>query len=148
MHRTASLTGSSNAWWKPARSKRNPVAALRDECNIKKCMPIWRALASRDPEQALAELRQPRQFGSVLRKMMAGHIAMMRRRAYKYTSQPLLLLRFDRFLQSHPGPETEPLSAMIDRWAATNGARHHAEECEKLKRVLAKNPSSPRPVDA
>ena len=45
---------------------RNPVAALRDECNIKQCMPIWRALASRNPEEALAGLRQPRQFGSVL----------------------------------------------------------------------------------
>ncbi|HMB47023.1 MAG TPA: IS110 family transposase, partial [Afifellaceae bacterium] len=40
----------------------NPVVALRDGCNIKQCMPIWRALASRDPEQALADLRQPRPF--------------------------------------------------------------------------------------
>ncbi|WP_081355304.1 transposase, partial [Agrobacterium vitis] len=98
----------------------NPVTALRDVCNIKQCMPIWRALASRDPEQALAELRQPRPFASVLGEMMAEHVGMMRRRGYKYTSQPLLLLRFDRFLQLHPGPEAEPLSAMIDRWAATH----------------------------
>ena len=126
----------------------NPVAALRDECNIKQCMPIWRALGSRDPEQALAELLQPRPFGSVLGEMMADHVAMMRRRGYKYTSQPLLLLRFDRFLQLHPGPEAEPLNAMIDRWAATNVTRHYAEECEKLKRVFAKilrhrDPSTP-----
>ncbi|WP_287114649.1 tyrosine-type recombinase/integrase [Mesorhizobium sp.] len=114
------------------------IVALRDECNIKQCMPIWRALASRDPEQALAELRQARPFGSVLGEMMAEHVAMMRRRGYKYTSQPLLLLRFDRFLQTYPGPEAEPLSAMIDRWAATNLTRHRAEECEKLKRVFAK----------
>jgi len=118
--------------------QRNPVAALRDECNIKQCMPIWRALASRNPEEALAELRQPRPFGSVLGEMMAEHVAMMRRRGYKYTSQPPLLLRFDRFLQLHPGPEAEPLSSMMDRWAATNGTRHHAEECEKLARVFAK----------
>lgn len=118
--------------------ERSPVAALRDECNIKQCMPIWRALASRDPERALAELRQPRPFGSVLGEMMAEHVAMMRRRGYKYTSQPLLLLRFDWFLQLHPGLETGPLSAMIDQWAATNVTRHHAEECEKLKRVFAK----------
>lgn len=116
----------------------NPVVALRDEYNIKQCMPIWRALASRDPEQALAELRQPKPFGSVLGEMMAEHVVMMRRRGYKYTSQPLLLLRFDRFLQLHPGPEAEPLNAMIDRWAATNVTRHHAEECEELKRVFAK----------
>ncbi|MCF8710428.1 tyrosine-type recombinase/integrase, partial [Rhizorhapis sp. SPR117] len=118
--------------------ERNPVVALRDECNIKQCMPIWRALASRDPEQALAELRQPRPFGSVLGEMMAEHVTMVRRRGYKYTSQPLLLMRFDRFLQLHPGQEAEPLSAMIDRWAATNVTHHRAEECEKLKRVFAK----------
>lgn len=118
--------------------QRNPVTALRDACNIKQCMPIWRALASQDPEQALAELRQPRPFGSVLGEMMAEHIALMRRRGYKYTSQPQLLLRFDRFLQLHPGPEAEPLSAMIDRWAAKHVTRHHAEECEQLKRVFAK----------
>jgi integrase/recombinase XerD len=116
----------------------DPVAALRDECNIKQCMPIWRALASRNPEEALAKLRQPKPFGSVLGEMMAEHVAMMRRRGYKYTSQPQLLLRFDRFLQSHPGPKAEPLSAMIDRWAETNVTRHHAEECEELKRVFAK----------
>jgi len=69
---------------------------------------------------------------------MAEHVAMMRRRGYKYTSQPLLLLRFDRFLQLHPGPEAETLSAMIDRWAATNPTCQHVEECEKLKRVFAK----------
>lgn len=118
--------------------QRNPVVTLRDECNIKQCMPIWRALASRDPEQALAALRQPRPFGSILGEMMAEHVAMMRRRGYKYTSQPLLLLRFDRFLQLHPGPEAETLSAMIDRWAATNPTRQQVEECEKLKRVFAK----------
>jgi integrase/recombinase XerD len=116
----------------------NPVVALRDEYNIKQCMPIWRALASPDPKQAFADLRQPRPFGSVLGDIMAEHVAMMRRRGYKYTSQPMLLLRFDRFLQLHPGPETEPLSVMIDRWAAANVTRHHAEECEKLKRVFAK----------
>lgn len=116
----------------------NPVVALRDECNIKQCMPIWRALASRDSEQALAELRRPRPFGSMSGGMMAEYVAMMRRRGYEYTSQALLLLRFDRFLQLHPGPEAEPLSAMIDRWAATNLTRHRIEECEKLKRVFAK----------
>ena len=138
LHRTRIVDRFLERLAKIGAIQRNPVAALRDECNIKQCMPIWRALASRDPEQALAQLRQPRPFGSVLGEMMAEHVAMMRRRGYKYTSQPQLLLRFDRFLQLHPGPEAEPLSAMIDRWAATNVTRHHAEECEKLKRVFAK----------
>lgn len=38
--------------------ERNPVAALREACNIKQCMPVWRALASRDPDSALAELNE------------------------------------------------------------------------------------------
>ncbi|MDQ4420190.1 hypothetical protein OOT33_07055 [Sphingobium sp. DEHP117] len=50
---------------------RNPVVVLRKECNVKQCMPVWRALASRDPEQALAELHQPKPFGSVLGAIMA-----------------------------------------------------------------------------
>jgi hypothetical protein len=127
--------------------ERSPVVALRDECNIKQCMPIWRALASRDPERALAELRQPRPFGSLLGEMMAEHVEMMRRRGYKYTSQPLLLLRFDRFLQSHPGPETEPLRH--DR--SMGGDECHASPrggMRKAQARLCENPSSPRPVDA
>src|SRR6266542_6259850 len=38
---------------------RNPITVLRDACNIKQCMPVWRALASRNQEKALAELRRP-----------------------------------------------------------------------------------------
>ena len=34
-------------------------------------MPIWRALISCNPEQALATLRQPKPFGSVLGEVMA-----------------------------------------------------------------------------
>ena len=60
----------------------NPVEALRKTCHIKRCMPVWRALASSDPEQALAELHQPRPFGSVLGNIMAEHVALMRRRGY------------------------------------------------------------------
>jgi integrase len=138
LHRTRIIDRFLDHLLKVGAIDRNPVAALREACNIKQCMPIWRALASRDPEQALAKLRRPKPFGSVLGEMMAEHVVLMRNRGYKYTSQPLLLLRFDRFLQLHPGLETEPLSVMIDRWAATDITRHHAEECEKLKRIFAK----------
>ena len=116
----------------------NPVDALREACHIKQCMPVWRALMSCSPEQALAKLRQPKPFGSVLGGIMAEHVAMMRRRGYKYTSQPVWLLQFDRFLQLNPQLETEPLSVMIDQWAATKSARNHAYEREKLERAFAK----------
>ncbi len=60
---------------------RSPVVALREACNIKRCMPVWRALGSDTPDRALAELRQPRPFGSVLGGIMAEHVALMRNRA-------------------------------------------------------------------
>ncbi|MBO0754877.1 MAG: tyrosine-type recombinase/integrase [Bradyrhizobiaceae bacterium] len=127
----------------------NPVKALREACHIKQCMPIWRALTSRNPEQSLARLRQPKPFGSVLGEAMAEYVAMMRRRGYKYTSQPERFLQFDRFLQLNPQLETAPLSVMIDQWAATKGTRNHAYERENLERIFAKilrrrDPSTPR----
>ena len=116
----------------------NPVTALREECNIKQCKPVWRALACRDPEKALAELRQPKSFGSVLGGIMSEHVALMRNRGYKYTTQPVWLLRFDRFLQLNPRLQDEPIGVMLEHWAAAKPTRNHAAECERLKRVLAK----------
>lgn len=117
---------------------RNPVVVLRKECNVKQCKPVWRALASRDPEQALAKLHQPKPFGSVLGAIMAEHVTLMRNRGYKYTTQPVWLLRFDRFLQLNPALQDEPIGVMLEHWATAKATRNHPAECEKLKRVLAK----------
>ncbi len=127
---------------------RNPVIALRETCNIRQCKPVWQALASDIPDRALAELRQPKPFGSVLGGIMAEHVALMRNRGYKYTSQPAWLLRFDRFLQLNPVLQDEPIGVMLEHWATAKATRNHADECEKLKRVFAKilrhrNPSIP-----
>ena len=69
---------------------------------------------------------------------MAEHVALMRGRGYKYTAQPVWLLRLDRFLQLNPALQDEPIGVMLEHWAATKTTRNHAAECEKLKRVLAK----------
>ncbi len=116
----------------------NPVTALREACNIKLCMPVWRALASRNPEQALAELRQPQPFGSVLGEVIAQHVELMRNRGYRYSSQSARLLRFDQFLQLNPALQEQPVEVMLDHWAAAKSTRNHAAECENLRRVLAK----------
>jgi hypothetical protein len=116
----------------------NPVAALRDDCNIKQCKPVWRALASRDPDSALAELRRPKPFGSVLGEMMAEHVALMRSRGYKYTAQPVWLLRFDRFLQLNPALQDASIGVMLEHWASAKSTPNHLAECERLKRILAK----------
>lgn len=138
MHRTRVIDRFLEYLEQSRMIDRNPVAALCDACNIKQGKPIWRALASGSPDEALAAIRQPRPFGSVLGEMMAEHVALMRRRGYKYISQPVWLIRFDRFLQLNPELETEPLGVMLDRWAATKATRNHAAECEKLTRILAK----------
>lgn len=117
---------------------RNPIAALRDACNIKQCKPVWRALASREPGSALAELHQPRQFGSVLGKMMAEHVTLMRNRGYKYTAQTAWLSRFDRFLQLNPALQGQSLGVMLEHWSVAKTTCNHPNECEKLKRTLAK----------
>lgn len=116
----------------------NPIAGLRAKCNINHSKPVWRALASDSPDRALAGLCQPKPFGSVLGELMSEHVALMRGRGYKYTSQPMWLLRFDRFLQLSPALQDEPIGVMLERWAAAKKTRNHAAECEKLKRLLAK----------
>jgi integrase/recombinase XerD len=138
LHRTRIIDRFLDHLEETGAIERNPVAALRDACNIKHCMPVWRALASRDPESALAELHQPRQFGSVLGEMMAEHVTLMRNRGYKYTAQTVWLSRFDRFLQLNPALQGQPIGVMLEHWSVAKTTRNHPNECEKLKRTLAK----------
>lgn len=148
LHRTRIVDRFLDHLVKTEAIDRNPVTALRQACNIKQCMPVWRALASRNPEKALAELRQPRPFGSVLGEVLAEHVALMRNRGYKYTSQSARLLRFDRFLQLNPALQEQPIGVILDHWTAAKSTRNHAAECENLRRVLTKifhrqDPSTP-----
>lgn len=132
----------------------NPIAVLRSELNVKQCRPIWQALASPKPNQALAALRRPKPFGSVLGDIMREHVERMRKRGYRYTTQAAWFLRFDRFLQSNPELASEPVTTMLEHWATARLTRNHAAECEKLKHALTKalrqrDPSvPPRRLDA
>jgi len=148
LHRTRIIDRFLDHLLETGAIDRNPVVVLREACNIRQCKPVWRALASDRPDCALAELHQPRPFGSVLGSIMAQHVSLMRNRGYKYTSQPMWLLRFDRFLQLNPALQDQPIAVMLEHWAAAKATRNHAAECEKLKRILAKilrhrNPSIP-----
>jgi integrase/recombinase XerD len=116
----------------------NPIAVLRSELSVKQSRPIWQALASSRPDQALAALRRPKPFGSALGEIMREHVERMRRRGYRYTTQAAWFLRFDRFLQAHPELAKEPVTTMLEHWAAAKPTHHHAAECEKLKRALTK----------
>ncbi|MFA5952202.1 MAG: tyrosine-type recombinase/integrase [Hyphomicrobium sp.] len=116
----------------------NPVAVLRSELSVKQSQPIWKALASRKPDQALEALRRPKPFGSVLGEIMREHVERMRKRGYRYTTQAAWFLRFDRFLQAHPELSNETVTTMLEHWAADKATRHHAAECEKLEHALTK----------
>ena len=116
----------------------NPIAMLREEYCVRQSRPIWQALASSMPDQALVALRRPKPFGSVLGDFLRDRVALMRGRGYRYTTQTAWFLRFDRFLQAHPELACEPVAVMLERWAAARPTRNHAAECEKLKRTLAK----------
>ncbi|GLO79870.1 tyrosine-type recombinase/integrase [Sulfitobacter pontiacus] len=116
----------------------NPVAELRRQHNIKQNKPIWRALSSPNPDEALADLHRPAPYGSILGEFMRDHVTLMRNRGYQYEAQAYWLLRFDRFLQSHPELADEPLETMLSHWAAAKPTRNHAAECQKLGRILTK----------
>lgn len=116
----------------------NPVAALRSRYNVKQNKPIWRALASANPDEALAALRRPAPYGSVLGDFMRDHVALMRTRGYQYETQAHWLLRFDRYLQANPELAGASLETMLASWAAAKPTRNHAAECQKLERVLTK----------
>lgn len=116
----------------------NPVAALRRQHNIKQNKTIWRALASPNPDEALADLHRPAPYDSVLGEFMRDHVTLMRNRGYQYEAQAHWLLRFDRFLQSHPELADKPLETMLSHWAAAKPTHNHAAECQKLGRILTK----------
>ena len=116
----------------------NPIADLRAEYHAKSDKAIVRSLLAPDPDQALEALRQFPPFGSVLGDLMRNHIALMQARGYRYQTQARWFWRFDRFLQAHPELAGEPVSIMLQHWAATRSTTNHAAECEKLARALAK----------
>lgn len=70
--------------------------------------------------------------------MMRDHIALMRNRGYRYTTQTSWCLRFDRHLQAHPDLASQPMEVMLESWRAARSTRNHAAECERLEGILAK----------
>ena len=116
----------------------NPIVALRRRYNVKHSKPIWRALASSNPDEELAALRQPAPFGSVLGDFMRDHVALMHSRGYQYETQGHWILRFDRFLQANPELAGSSLETMLACWKAAKPTRNHAAECQKLGRLLTK----------
>jgi hypothetical protein len=91
-----------------------------------------------NPDQALEALRQLPPFGSVLGDLMRNHIALMHTRGFRYETEARYFRRFDRFLQSNPELDCEPVSVMLHHWCAVHPTPNHVAECEKLARALSK----------
>jgi len=116
----------------------NPVAAIQAEYCIRCAQTIVRALISSDSDAALEALRQFPKFASVLGPLMRDHVALMQTRGYRYHTQAMRFLRFDRFLQAHPALAEASIDTMLRRWRAAHSTLWHAAECEALGRQLAK----------
>lgn len=117
---------------------KNPIADLRLKHGARGNRPVWRAIASPNPDDALVALRRPAPFGSFLGDFMQNHVTLMRNRGYKYTTEADLLLRFDRFLQASPHLAGESIEKMVAAWAAAKRTPHHAAQCQKAERMLTK----------
>ena len=116
----------------------NPIAALQAEYCVRCPQTIVRALIAPDAHAALEALRQYPKFASVLGPLMRDHVALMKTRGYRYHTQTMRFLRFDRFLQAHPELAEAPIDTMLRRWRAAHSTLWHVADCEQLGRQLAK----------
>jgi integrase len=115
----------------------NPFAELHLHFGSR-TTPIVRALVSDDIEAGLQKLRPPPRFGSWLGKLMEDHVALMRALGYRYDGNEGMLLRFDRFLQSHTELSGEPLNRLIEVWNQSDPTPNRLCESWKVRRLLSK----------
>ena len=99
--------------------------------------PIVRALVCEDSDSALQQLRRLPPFGSFLGKVMEEHVAHMRVLGYRYDTNEELLLRFDRYLQSHPELTGHPLNEIVDHWSGEQPSPTRLLDARKAGRVVS-----------
>lgn len=114
----------------------NPFALLKKQNGLKNTRPIVRALLSRNPKQALEELRPLPRFGSFLGAVMRDHIALMKSMGHRYYEDSLL--RFDRFLQSRPDLAGQPFKTLIREWSRSGSCPSHILEAQRVGRTVSK----------
>lgn len=115
----------------------NPFAELHRQFGWR-TTPIVRALVSDDAEAALQKLRPLPRFGSWLGKLMQDHVTLMHSLGYRYDGSEDMLLRFDRFLQSHTELSGEPLNKLTEAWSVSDPTPHRLFEAWKVRRLLSK----------
>ena len=100
--------------------------------------PIVRALVSDDAEAALRKLCPVPRFGSFLGKAMAEHVRLMRSLGYRYDVNERMLLRFDRFLQSHIELAGNALSQLIEAWVQSDPSPNRLWEAKRVGQLMSK----------
>lgn len=115
----------------------NPFAELHRQYGPRTA-PIVRALIDEDSDAALQQLRRLPRFGSFLGQVMEEHVAHMRTLGCRYDTTERTLLRFDRFLQRHPGLTGVPLNKLVERWSEEQPSPYHLFEAQKAGRIVSK----------
>jgi integrase/recombinase XerD len=115
----------------------NPFTALHRQYGPR-TTPIVRALICEDSDSALQQLRRPPPFGSFLGKVMEEHVAHMRVLGYRYDTNEELLLRFDRYLQSHTELTGHPLNEIVDHWSDAQPSPTRLLDARKAGRIVSK----------
>lgn len=125
--------------WSQAHGKicSNPFAELHRQFG-KRTTPIVRALVSDNAETALQRLRTLPRFGSWLGNLMQDHVRMMHSLGYRYDGNEGMLLRFDRFLQSHLELSSESLNKLTEAWSESDPTPNRLFEAWKVRRLLSK----------
>jgi len=100
--------------------------------------PIVHALVSDDAEAALRKLRPVPRFGSFLGKVMAEHVGLMRSLGYRYDVNERMLLRFDRFLQSHTELAGKALNQLIEAWIQNDPSPNRLWEANRAGQLMSK----------
>ena len=115
----------------------NPFAELHRDYGPR-TTPIVRALVSDDVEAALRVLRPVPRFGSCLGKVMAEHVGLMRSLGYRYDVNEGMLLRFDRFLQSHAELAGRPFNQLIEAWRQSHLSANRVHEARRVGQLISK----------
>lgn len=115
----------------------NPFTYLHQQYGPR-TSPIVRALVDEHSNAALDHLRRLPRFGSFLGQIMEDHVAHMRVLGYRYDTNEELLLRFDRFLQTHPKPTRLPLNKLVEHWSETQPTPYHLFDAQRAGRIVSK----------
>jgi integrase/recombinase XerD len=115
----------------------NPFAELHRQYGPR-TTPIVRALVSEDSDADLQNQRRLPRFGSILGVVMDQHIAHMRVLGYRYRTEEQRLLRFDRFLQSHPELAGLTLAELVEHWSQDEPSPYHLFEARRAGRMVSK----------